>query len=480
MSLKLKMIFACLTITATGLVVAFVGYYSVNSVTEAYGPIIKQSLPLVETLGDLRGEFRELRIQVRSIAFIGTDQKDIETYTAAALHQADEVERLLKNYENADPAAKNRASFRELQTAWQDFSAFGDELIGKSKDYEHNQAEIVRLIRETCPEKADAFYKALKAETDLQLAGVTTTAHKAVENENVARLLLMVFSALSVIIAFVIAYIFSKRLSESITKIAARLSQANTQVTRSMGEVTSSGNSLVSSSSQAAETLEETVASLEMLAAMVNVNSDNAKEAAAISMSSKDSAEKGEKEIKALIQSMNEISDSSKKIEDIINVIDDIAFQTNLLALNAAVEAARAGDHGKGFAVVAEAVRALAQRSAVAAKDISVLIKESVEKISHGSRIADRSGMVLNAIVGSVNKVSELNNEISTGSSEQARDIQQISKAMFQLDQSSHANAASAQKIATESNEVNTLALDALELSRDLNQIILGTKRQAA
>lgn len=479
MSLKLKMIFACLTITATGLVVALVGYYSVNSVTDSYSPIVKQSLPLVETLGDLRGEFRELRIQVRSIAFIGTEKKEVEHYTAAALHQADQVVRLLKHYEEVDLSAKERATYKELRAAWNDFHAFGGELINKSKDYGHNQAEIVRMIREVCPFKADVFYKALQAETDLQLAQVTATGNKAIENETMARVLMLTFSVMSVLVALVIAYVFSQRLSQSITKIAARLANANTQVTSSMGEMTSSGNSLVSSSTRAAETLQDTVASLEMLSAMVKVNSDNAKEAASISMSSKDSAEKGEKEIKALIQSMNEISDSSKKIEDIINVIDDIAFQTNLLALNAAVEAARAGDHGKGFAVVAEAVRALAQRSAMAAKDISGLIKESVQKISQGSQIADRSGMVLNAIVGSVNKVSELNNEISTGSSEQANDIQQISKAMFQLDQSSQENASSAQKIATESNEVNTLALDALELSRELNQIILGDKKAA-
>ncbi|MBS1972482.1 MAG: hypothetical protein JSU04_19405 [Bdellovibrionales bacterium] len=335
------------------------------------------------------------------------------------------------------------------------------------------------MIREVCPAKADVFYKALRTETELQLAQVTANTNKAIENENMARVLMLTFSVISVLLALVIAYVFSQRLSDSITKIAARLAEANTQVTSSMDVMTSSGNSLVSSSTQAASTLQDTVASLEMLSAMVKVNSDNAKEAASISMNSKDSAEKGEKEIKALIQSMNEISESSKRIEAIITVIDDIAFQTNLLALNAAVEAARAGDHGKGFAVVAEAVRALAQRSALAAKDISGLIKESVQKISQGSQIADRSGMVLNAIVGSVNKVSELNNEISTGSSEQANDIQQISKAMFQLDQSSQENASSAQKIATESNEVNTLALDALELSRELNQIILGDQKAA-
>lgn len=479
MSLKLKMIFACLAITLTGLIVAIVGYQSVNSVSDSYSPIATQSLPLVQTLGDLRGEFRELRLQIRSIAFVGTAKQDTEKYLAATTQQVAEVQRLLKHYEEVDPTALSRASYQDLQKAWTEFYAFGGTLIEKAQDYEKNQTEIVHLIREVCPVKAEVFYQTLKVETDLQLKNVVGTTETAVKSENWARVLMTSFSVISVLVALVIAYVFSKRLSDSITKISARLSDANNQVTSSMTGITGSGNNLVSSSTQAAETLQNTVASLEMLSAMVKVNSDNAKEAAAISMSSKDAAEKGEREIKALIQSMNEISDSSKKIEDIITVIDDIAFQTNLLALNAAVEAARAGEQGKGFAVVADAVRALAQRSALAAKDISSLIKESVDKIENGSQIADRSGAVLNTIVGSVNKVSELNHEISTGSAEQANDIQQISKAMFELDQSSQANATSAEKIASDSNEVNTLALDALELSRRLNVIILGNKKSA-
>src|SRR5690606_19337280 len=130
-------------------------------------------------------------------------------------------------------------------------------------------------------------------------------------------------------------------------------------------------------------------------------------------------ATRGEVEMKALVDSMTEISKDSKKISDIITVIDDIAFQTNLLALNAAVEAARAGEQGKGFAVVAEAVRALSQRSSAAAKDINDLIRSSVDRIEKGSEQAQKSGTVLSEILNSVQKVSQLNQEIAAASAEQ-------------------------------------------------------------
>ncbi|MGE5085363.1 MAG: methyl-accepting chemotaxis protein, partial [Bacillota bacterium] len=189
-------------------------------------------------------------------------------------------------------------------------------------------------------------------------------------NAEVFNLILLATLAASLVIFVVLSSIGAK-ISKAVGDIANRLSAANTNVTTSVEQLNEAGNSLSKSSTEAAASLEETVAALEELTSMVQMNSDNAKQAAALSVSSREAAERGENEIKSLITSMTEISRSSKKIEEIISVIDDIAFQTNLLALNAAVEAARAGEQGKGFAVVAEAVRALAQRSAASAKDIS-------------------------------------------------------------------------------------------------------------
>ena len=219
-----------------------------------------------------------------------------------------------------------------------------------------------------------------------------------------------------------------------------------------LGEVS---QRLSSGATEAASSLQETAASIEELSSMVNLNADHAREASALSVTSRQAAEEGERRMEALLLAMKEISTSSRKIEDIIDVIDDIAFQTNLLALNAAVEAARAGEHGKGFAVVAEAVRNLAHRSASAAKEISGLIRASTAQVSRGVDGANQSGTALREILTAVKKVSDLNDEIAGASREQAGGIEQISKAINQLDQATQLNAASAEQAAATAQELS-------------------------
>ncbi|NUN06888.1 MAG: MCP four helix bundle domain-containing protein [Bdellovibrio sp.] len=286
--------------------------------------------------------------------------------------------------------------------------------------------------------------------------------------------LLLLIAGFCASLMFGILMWIAYRVSNTVSYIAGGLKESGNQVSGAITQLTAAGQTLSEASTEAAASLEETVASLEEMSSMVKMNSDNAKQAAALSQSSKDAAEQGQGEISNLIESMHDISKSSKKIEEIISVIDDIAFQTNLLALNASVEAARAGEHGKGFAVVAEAVRALAQRSAVAAKDINVLIKDSVDKVEKGSTIADRSGEVLSNIVNSVKKVADLNNEISAASSEQTTGIQQISKAMNQLDQGSQSNAASSEEVAASAEEISAQTMHMTKMVDELNVMILG------
>jgi hypothetical protein len=267
---------------------------------------------------------------------------------------------------------------------------------------------------------------------------------------------------------------FARNLANKLTEIAKGVTDAGQTVSSTSGELAGASQLVSSGATEAASSLEETVASLEELTSMVRLNSDNAAQAAALAQGSSKTAADGEGEVRALISSITEISQSSQKIEDIINVIDDIAFQTNLLALNAAVEAARAGEQGKGFAVVAEAVRNLAQRSATAAKEISGLIRENVAKIETGTKQADKSGAVLKEILTSVRKVADISNEIASASQEQSAGLGQISKAMNELDQATQRNAATSEQVAASSDEMSHQAAALNSVVNDLNVIIFG------
>lgn len=256
--------------------------------------------------------------------------------------------------------------------------------------------------------------------------------------------------------------------------VSAKLRESGEHLSSAGEEISAGSQALSSSTAQAAASLEETTASTEEISSMIKMNADNADKARSLSVEANDLAKHGKSEVDKLIHAMKDISQSSKKIEEITGVIDDIAFQTNLLALNAAVEAARAGEQGRGFSVVAEAVRALAQRSSVSAKEISDLIKASGEKISSGSQIAEASGKALHEIVSSVEKVSHLNAEISNASSEQSTGVENINKAINELDKVTQQNAASAEETAAASRSLSLQSTQLHALVMSLYDVIGG------
>jgi aerotaxis receptor len=207
-------------------------------------------------------------------------------------------------------------------------------------------------------------------------------------------------------------------------------------------EIAAGNTDLSARTEQAAASVEETASSMEQMTATVKNNADTAGQANRLSESASAAAELGGRAVAEVVTTMNEITHSSKKIADIIGVIDGIAFQTNILALNAAVEAARAGEQGRGFAVVASEVRSLAQRSADAAKEIKNLINASVEKVESGSKQVDDAGKTMDDIVSQVKRVSDLIAEISSATSEQSSGIAQVGQAIGHLDQITQQNAA--------------------------------------
>ena len=232
------------------------------------------------------------------------------------------------------------------------------------------------------------------------------------------------------------------RFIDKIAAVLVKIRTASESVKVSSSEIAAGNQDLSSRTEQQASSLEETAASMEELTSTVKQNADNARQANQMAQSASGVASKGGQVVAQVVDTMASINDSSKKIVDIISVIDGIAFQTNILALNAAVEAARAGEQGRGFAVVATEVRSLAQRSAGAAKEIKLLIDDSVGKVDSGARLVDEAGATMQEIVDSVRRVTDIMGEITAASVEQSSGIEQVNQAIAQMDQVTQQNAA--------------------------------------
>jgi methyl-accepting chemotaxis protein len=240
-------------------------------------------------------------------------------------------------------------------------------------------------------------------------------------------------------------------MNEALRKIVGQVQQGTRLIATAAGEIASGNLDLSARTEEQAGSLEETAASMEQLSSTVKQNADNARQANQLALDASDVAVKGSGMVSQVVGTMGEINASSKKIVDIISVIDGIAFQTNILALNAAVEAARAGEQGRGFAVVASEVRSLAQRSAAAAKEIKTLIHNSVEKVDFGASLADRAGETMNEMVASVKRVTDIMGEIATASQEQSAGIEQINRAITEMDNVTQQNAALVEEAAASS-----------------------------
>jgi len=247
-------------------------------------------------------------------------------------------------------------------------------------------------------------------------------------------------------------------MQQSLVTLVSTVRQGADGVSTASGEIAQGNLDLSARTESQASALEQTASSMEQLGTTVRQNADNAGQANQLAQNASSVAQQGGQVVEQVVVTMRGISDSSRRIADIISVIDGIAFQTNILALNAAVEAARAGEQGRGFAVVASEVRSLAGRSAAAAKEIKQLIDDSVQRVTAGSQLADRAGSTMQEVVGSIRRVTDIVGEISAASAEQSAGVGQVGEAVTNIDQATQQNAALVEEMSAAASSLNAQA----------------------
>ena len=252
-------------------------------------------------------------------------------------------------------------------------------------------------------------------------------------------------------------------MQENLCKLVSHVRQGSEGVSVASSEIALGNNDLSVRTERQASALQETAASMEELSATVKQNADNARQSNQLAQSASTVAMQGGQVVAEVVETMRGINESSRKISDIIGVIDGIAFQTNILALNAAVEAARAGEQGRGFAVVASEVRSLAGRSADAAKEIKSLISVSVQRVEHGTLLVDQAGTTMQDVVSSIQKVTDIMGEISAASQEQSSGVAQVGQAITSLDLTTQQNAALVEEMAAAAVSLNSQAGELVE-----------------
>lgn len=464
-----KISLACGVLVSLTIILGAVSIVNDLKVGGAVNQLMTDSLPGLVSTGHLDSLMKEQRALATRHMLMETPEA--KSQTEALIAEAAGAFSLQMNvYEKTVTTPRARELFGRLRPLYEQFRQSSAKIQLLSRDAKQKEA-LALWLAEGVP-AAQATSKALADLVDLNEANGMASGASANAASESAQFWIPALLGFSVVAGCLLAFLIVRSINRVLTQVVSELGEGAQQVARAAGQVSGSSQSLAQGASEQAASLEETSASSEEMASMTRMNAEHSGQAAVYTNTVSLRVAEANVTLAGMISSMQEISESSTKISKIIRVIDEIAFQTNILALNAAVEAARAGTAGMGFAVVAEEVRNLAQRSAQAAKDTALLIEDSILKSEEGGRKLSEVAASIHGITDSAGRVKTLVDQVETSSKEQAHGIEQISRAVCQMDQVTQRTAANAEESASSSEELSAQSQALMAVVARLREVV--------
>ncbi|WP_420105973.1 methyl-accepting chemotaxis protein [Herbaspirillum huttiense] len=460
--------------------IAGVGMQSLHSISKASRIVVEDRYVKIALVMEIRENVNSAARNLRN-AMLGRNPDEAKRYLDRGAANSAKTTESMNQIEKLISTPRGKELFKAIQDARATYSTSRDKLRELILQQKKEEATEV-LFNEVIP-KQDRYFDVLNDFVAFQRTLMDESVAEGQQTSDSAIALMLELSAVAILLCVLAAWWVTRSITRPLNeavdvasavaqgdltvqigettrdetgKLLASLKAMNQNLHRIVSEVRTGSDTINTASSEIASgnldlssrteeqagALEETASAMEELTSTVKQNADNARQANSLAATASDVAVQGGSVVGQVVQTMGEINEASRKIVDIISVIDGIAFQTNILALNAAVEAARAGEQGRGFAVVASEVRTLAQRSASAAKEIKALIDDSVSRVDNGSRLVEQAGATMSEVVASVRRVTDVVAEISAASNEQSDGIEQINHAIVQMDEVTQQNAA--------------------------------------